>query len=537
MKKTILLSLMFAASAAFALPDNRSDFKIMSYNIRHGHTMENKLDLSKACAVINAEKPRFAGIQEVDQLTDRVGGADTAKILSERTGMHATFAKAIPLGSGEYGVVLLSREKPLSVIRTPLPGGEPRVLLLCEFEDCWAGTTHLDLNAKRRLASADVIGRQLEKCKGKPVFITGDWNATPDAEETLMLKKNFAILSPETQATYHGGKTNLTVKNCIDYIGVTRQHRGNYILKGRRVIPDAITSDHFPVVVTVAPADKCQKREGQFTIASFNVRCPGDQNENSWKLRMPRVAKVIRDHGFDIFGVQEAIAPISGYFDGDLADFDRIGCGRNADRTGESMFIFFNRNRFKCLDSGTFWLSDEPEKPGSRYPGAGCPRTCTWGLFEDLVTGKQFRYFNTHLDHISQQARINGVEVLFKNGLQAAKGRGETVLLTGDMNAMICKDDSLETLAKIRKTDLAERAKTNPIAKYMTELTDAVEISARPHEGSWLTNHGYRPEHNWRIDYIYVTPDVKVLRHATLNDRPDGNFPSDHDPVAAVVEL
>ena len=36
-----------------------------------------------------------------------------------------------------------------------------------------------------------------------------------------------------------------------------------------------------------------------------------------------------------------------------------------------------------------------------------------------------------------------------------------------------------------------------------------------------------------RLDYVFATGNVRVLRHVTCNDRPDGKFPSDHDAVFA----
>ncbi|MDQ3998061.1 MAG: hypothetical protein M3303_13725 [Gemmatimonadota bacterium] len=39
-----------------------------------------------------------------------------------------------------------------------------------------------------------------------------------------------------------------------------------------------------------------------------------------------------------------------------------------------------------------------------------------------------------------------------------------------------------------------------------------------------------------RIDYVLVSAQVRVSKHAILPDSWDGRFPSDHLPVLAVVE-
>ena len=537
--------LVVAMSAAFfgcvTAPREGGAFRIVSYNIRHGEGMDKVLNIHRTGRVIAAQGPRFAGVQEVDQKTVRVEGADTCAILAQATGMHVTFARAIDFGGGEYGNSVLSREVPRTVKRIPLPGAEPRVLLLCEFDDCWFGTMHLAVDSEEaRLGSIDLIRQAVAACGPKPVFLSGDWNASPDSSVLKALKDFVTVVSGEDAATFHGGRLVDDAKAnhdwCIDYIAVDTAHRGEYAVRGRRVIQDRTTSDHMPIVVEVAPAS-ADKTEVEFTIATFNVRCPADRDELAWYRRMPRIAQVVRDHDFDVFGVQEAVLGEMAILEDELPQFNTIGCGRNWDRGGEGMYIFYKRDRFDCLTNETFWLSETPDVPGSKYTGAGCPRTCTWALLKDRVTGKAFRYFNTHLDHISSKARWDGMQVLLERGVRPAKARGETVFLTGDLNETLDKADDPAMIAELQGPKLMESAKENPIALVSTELKDTYGMSATPHAGTHKTFHGYKGTPRCRIDYIFATPDVKVRSHATLNDRPDGKFASDHYPVAATVSF
>lgn len=231
-------------------------FRIVSYNIRHGKSMSGELDIEGVGRRIRDLSPRFAGIQEVDMRTDRVGGADTCEILERATGLHATFAKAIDLGGGAYGNALLSREVPLNVRRIPLPGAEPRVLLLCEFPDCWVGTMHLAVDSpEARAASLPIVEEALTSCGGKAVFLTGDWNASPDSAVLAGLRKFLSVVSDERGATFHGGNTSPEYlsdpKNCIDYIAVDSAHRGMYGVTNAHTVPDYSSSDHAPIVVDV----------------------------------------------------------------------------------------------------------------------------------------------------------------------------------------------------------------------------------------------------------------------------------------------
>ena len=109
----------------------------------------------------------------------------------------------------------------------------------------------------------------------------------------------------------------------------------------------------------------------------------------------------------------------------------RIGVGRLVEDMGESMTIYYRKARFECLATDTFWLSETPHVPGSKSWDSACERNCTWGLFRDKRTGRKFRYYNTHLDHISNEARVMGMRVILTEMRRISQG--ETVFLTGDM--------------------------------------------------------------------------------------------------------
>jgi len=235
-----------------------SEFTIVSYNIRHGKGVDGKLDIARIGRLVADQKPRFAGIQEVDMLTERVGGIDTCAELAKATGMHATFAKAIPYSGGEYGVALLSREKPLSVRRVPLPGKEPRVLLLCEFDDCWVGNTHLDVSMQNeiRLESVRIMERELRTCAGKPVFVMGDWNSKPSSDVLSGIRRFMRVLSCEDKATFHGSKVKHpkeleNANHCIDYIAVDASHADSYDVVDASVVEERRFSDHAPIRLTI----------------------------------------------------------------------------------------------------------------------------------------------------------------------------------------------------------------------------------------------------------------------------------------------
>ena len=259
----ILVSVLAVAGCVSAYAESETNpsagtgsmnrLNLMSYNIKHCARSDGKVDFRRVADAIMRENPDFVALNEVDCRSKRSGEVDEAAELGRLAGFHATFAKAIPHGGGAYGNAVLSREKPLSVVRVPLPGREPRVLLLCEFPAFWFGTAHLDFG-KYQIKAVDVIrGVVEEKAKGKPVFLTGDWNADPKSKTLMDMREFMTVLSREDRQTFHGFKTDLPqgYKHCIDYIAIDSAHAENVKVDETHVTQNFTVSDHNPVIATV----------------------------------------------------------------------------------------------------------------------------------------------------------------------------------------------------------------------------------------------------------------------------------------------
>ena len=77
----------------------------------------------------------------------------------------------------------------------------------------------------------------------------------------------------------------------------------------------------------------------------------------------------------------------------------------------------------------------------------------------------------------------------------------------------------------------------HPIVTAAQTLHDTLFRTETPHEGPVKTYQGYKPTNLARIDYVFATGNVRVLRHVTCNDRPGGKFPSDHDAVMVRLRI
>ncbi|MEZ4700128.1 MAG: endonuclease/exonuclease/phosphatase family protein [Rhodothermales bacterium] len=251
-------------------------------------------------------------------------------------------------------------------------------------------------------------------------------------------------------------------------------------------------------------------------VMTFNIRYanPGD-GVHAWPMRRDRVASIIRFNQADLFGVQEALIGQLQDLDARLPGYARLGVGRDDGKeAGEFSAIYYRRDRFEPIESGTFWLSTTPEVPGSVGWDAAITRVVTWARYRDAGTGKTFYHFNTHFDHRGEQARTESARLIVE---RIASIAGDTpVVLTGDFNF----------------------DPTAPGYGVLTAaLTDTQHASETGHHGPETTFYGFTftGDTGRRIDYIFTSRGARTLRHATLSDSWDGAFASDHLPVFAEI--
>ena len=154
--------------------------------------------------------------------------------------------------------------------------------------------------------------------------------------------------------------------------------------------------------------------ESLLRLASYNIRTPCDKAPNDWASRQPRLLALLNRHDIAIAGLQEAMKM---QIDGIMSEgsWDYTGVAReDGVEKGEYSCIIYRKDRFICHGSKTFWLSETPDVAGSRSWDTACTRICTWATFTDKKTGLEFTHFNTHLDHRSKLAQINGIKLIFQ---------------------------------------------------------------------------------------------------------------------------
>lgn len=255
----------------------------------------------------------------------------------------------------------------------------------------------------------------------------------------------------------------------------------------------------------------------ELEVMSYNIKFANETDgENSWSQRKDHITRQIRFYAPGILGVQEALISQLKHFENEMDNYKYIGVGRDDGKeAGEFSAIFYNLWEVDILDEGTFWLSETPEEVSVGWDAA-MERVCTYGKFREKVSDKKFWVFNTHFDHIGKEARENSARLIYKK-ISELNTEGLPVILMGDLN--------LEPDASGIKF----------LSEKMNDSKKVADLDFGP-EGTFNAYEFNKPV-NRRIDYIFTSDNIKVLKYAVLSDSRELKYPSDHLPVFVKLEL
>ena len=256
----------------------------------------------------------------------------------------------------------------------------------------------------------------------------------------------------------------------------------------------------------------------KLNVATYNIRLQtaADTAARSWDNRKTDVARVIKQHDFDIFGVQEvgnksqeadlkALIPEYGYF----------GKGRDSQdgSKGEQIGIFFKTNRFEVKEKGSFFLSQTPDTISKGWDAA-YRRMCVWAKLYDVQNKVEFYVFCTHFDHMGVKARVESAKLIVERVKIIAADA--PVLFLGDLNTSP-KSTKMYKILRAAFDDSCEIAKIRPIGSIGTFNDYDVSKSFLPVSE--------------RIDYIFCKK-FNVSDYRVITDKfSDKTYPSDHFPI------
>lgn len=249
----------------------------------------------------------------------------------------------------------------------------------------------------------------------------------------------------------------------------------------------------------------------ELEVMTFNIRYDNvNDGEDRWSERKESVAQLIKFYRPQVIGIQEALESQIEYLDSASSDYTYVGVGRDDGQTkGEFSPILYDSTLLTLRDKGTFWLSPTPDEVSVGWDAA-LPRVCTYALLERKSDQKLFWVFNTHFDHIGEQARLNSAALIVRMSKQFNISEAPMFIM-GDLNSKP-EDGPIKLL-----NNNVKDARVNSMSTYGPEGTFfGFDLSAQALD---------------RIDYIFGK-GLTFNQYQVIDDRrPNNRHVSDHLPV------
>ncbi|SHF08354.1 endonuclease/exonuclease/phosphatase family protein [Clostridium fallax] len=259
-------------------------------------------------------------------------------------------------------------------------------------------------------------------------------------------------------------------------------------------------------------------------VMTFNLKYDFTNNkDNSWDERAERIEALIKENKPLVIGTQEGLIHMLKTLKNLLKEYDFLGEGREGGEEGaENEFnaIFYKKEKLSLINWGQFWLSKNPKEKGSKSFESSLPRICTWAHFKIKEINKEFIQYNTHLDHISQKAREEGIKIILNFIKRTYKENNIPYMLMGDFNCY----------------------KENEIFKIMKEWEEKQIILKNSYDEALndvvCTFHEFKGGFEGGIiDYILFSKEFKINSVKVDSRKIKGGYPSDHYPVICNISL
>lgn len=262
---------------------------------------------------------------------------------------------------------------------------------------------------------------------------------------------------------------------------------------------------------------KCVPKKGEDTvrIISQNLRYADDafgSVENRSKLFL----RLIDEYEPDSFGVQEATQQWMAILEKELGDKYAFVCQmRDEEEVSEASAVFYKKDKYELVDSGTIWLSYTPDVPYSKLQIAALPRIATWAVLKNKQTDECYTHINTHLDNMGDEARTYQAEFLNEK-IDELLSYGYPLVCTGDFN-----DTEMSNMYKEMTKKLVNVRKIAKLSDFGRTFHDYGNMTV-----------GILP-----IDFIFVSEGIKVNRYKVIDEQIGGMYYSDHYGIMADIDI
>ncbi len=267
---------------------------------------------------------------------------------------------------------------------------------------------------------------------------------------------------------------------------------------------------YVPESLTIANVP--EKPDDSVRIVSFNVRCK-DDTFGSVKGRSQLIVAALEQYAPDSFGVQEATAEWIEILTEKLPGYGCVSQMRDGSASSEASAVFYLKDKYDLVDSGTIWLSETPDVFASKFTLSFCPRIATWATLQNKETGEIYTHINTHLDHVLESVRVDQIKVL-KVKIEELKAKGYPVVCTGDFNTKEGADAYNEMKPCLNDS------------KYLAKNFD---------DGATFINYGKNIFETRPIDFVFVSDGIKVENYKIIDEKIGDMYLSDHAGICADV--
>lgn len=276
--------------------------------------------------------------------------------------------------------------------------------------------------------------------------------------------------------------------------------------------------DDAPAITLKNEAKSIFKDDHTVSAMTFNLWVGGYNTRRA--VAVEQIKRLLPD----TVGVQEASTNWYNYLVEQLGDYYTIvGFGRESTAVdfetgtasatvGEGTFVLIAKDKYDLVKTRTYWLSDKPTTPKSKYNGQEYLRVFTWAELTRKSDGKAFVHCNTHLDFETgiQQKEVTQILASMKPYVDD----GAAVIITGDFN-MTASASAFQQFAPADFVSAEFKAKKIGVAGNTFPNTPPDSYSSP----------------TTRIDYLMTSKNISVSYYTVLRDAVNGLNVSDHYPV------
>ena len=264
----------------------------------------------------------------------------------------------------------------------------------------------------------------------------------------------------------------------------------------------------------------CCAKSHKLKIVTFNIG--GDfiaEGYNQWKNRKPLMMQFLSNETPDILCLQEVLINQLTDIEMRFPMYDMVGVSRvDGKAKGDFVPIFYRKDKFEQINSGTFCLSEKPDSIGFIGWDAKYPRIATWINLKFVDTGEIVFVINAHLDNIGKIARVNSMKLILDKISLLSKSK--RIILSGDLN----------DLASSKVHNMASQRGLNDTYLIASKIK-GVNYS--------IHQFGQRDvEKRRKLDYVFASDDFKIISVNIPKEKPKKSvYISDHNPVAVKMRF